>query len=323
MEKLKIGVLGYANIAKKAIIPAILESNNFELTAIATSDFNKIEEIKKTFSTIVYNNYEDLINDENIKAIYIPLPNSLHYEWVKKCLEKSKHVLVEKSLASTAFQVVELCEIARQKNLALIENFQFRFHKQLNFIIENVNNGSIGAIRNIRSTFCFPPFEDKNNIRYKKQLGGGALLDAGAYPIKLSQIFLGHKIEVAHAQISNENEEVDIWGNGTIKQTSGNLILQFSFGFDNYYQCNLEILGSNGKIIANRIFTAPPGFNPEIIIENNQGKNSYVIENENHFKKMLLHFYNCINDNQLKSKEINQNIIQAKLINQFIIKSNG
>ncbi len=323
MVKINIGILGFANIAKKAIIPAILNSEKYNLIGIATSDINKVNLLKQTYDIEIYSKYDDLIAENQIDAVYIPLPNSMHYEWVKKSLNNNKHVLVEKSLACSLNEVLELCEIAKQKKLVLIENFQFRFHKQLQYILEKINDGSIGAIRNIRSSFCFPPFEDKNNIRYNKKLGGGALLDAGAYPLKMASILMGNEIKIVHSQFCMENNEVDIWGNGTITNKNNNLVFQFSFGFDNYYQCNLEILGCEGKITANRIFTAPPGYNPEIIVENKSGKNIELIENENHFLNMLNHFFECISNDELKNKELNQNILQAQLINQFNISSNG
>ena len=105
------------------------------------------------------------------------------------------HVLVEKSLACEYAQVVELNDLAKKKGLALIENFQFRFHSQLQYIKNIVGSGKIGELRCIKSAFGFPPFQEKNNIRYQKELGGGALLDAGAYPIKISQIFMGYDID--------------------------------------------------------------------------------------------------------------------------------
>ncbi len=321
MKKIKIGILGYANIAKKAIIPALLQSNQFELHAIATSNQKNIEQIKETLGVEVFSQYQDLVDHPAIQAVYIPLPNALHFEWVKKSLAQHKHVLVEKSLACTEQEVLELCALAQKNNLALVENFQFRFHKQLDFILQLINNGTIGDVRSLRSSFCFPPFEDKNNIRYQKNLGGGALLDAGAYPIKLAQILLGNNLQVSHAQMAYDNQEVDIWGNGTISQKNGNLSLQFSYGFDHHYQCNIEIIGSLGKIIANRIYTAPPGYNPEIMIEKGNKTEKHLIENQNHFANMLNHFYQCIHQTELKNIEIEQNILQSQLISQFNKKS--
>jgi NDP-hexose-3-ketoreductase len=318
----KIGILGLANIAKKAIIPAIKSMpEHFELAGIATSNPEKMQIISEEFKVKAFSSYEDLINCKEIEAVYIPLPNSLHYEYVKKSLEAGKHVLVEKSLACTYEEVEELNQLAAKYQLALLENFQFRKHSQLQYIKNLIETNEIGEIRSIRSSFCFPPFLDEHNIRYKKELGGGALLDAGAYPIKLAQQLLGNEIKVKAAKLNNNGLEVDIWGAGMITQKKGPLFLQFSFGFDHYYQCNLEIIGSKGILSTQRIYTAPPNYGVEIIIEKNNEKKIVTLPFENHYIKMLNYFYLCIDTTSLKNAEYIENKLQAKLIEQFFNKS--
>ena len=321
-KNIRIGILGLANIAKKAIIPAIkLMPEHFELAGIATSSSDKMNLITDEFKVRAFSSYEALINCEDIDAVYIPLPNSLHFEYVKKSLEAGKHVLVEKSLACTYKEVEELNQLAAKYQLALLENFQFKKHSQLQHIKNLIETNEIGEIRSIRSSFCFPPFLDDHNIRYKKELGGGALLDAGAYPIKLAQQLLGNEIKIKAAKLNSEGLEVDIWGAGMIVQKNGPLFLQFAFGFDHYYQCNLEIIGSKGILSTERIYTAPPNHAVEIIIEKNNDKKIITLPFENHYIKMLNYFYLCINNTSLKKAEYIENKLQAKLIEQFFNKS--
>ena len=316
-----IGIIGFASIAKKAIIPAIKESQYFNLYAVATQKRNILEIIGNEYKCKVYTNYQDLIDDSFLNFVYIPLPNSLHYEWVKKSLLAKKHVLVEKSLACNLKEVTELNDIAKQNGCALIENFQFKKHSQLTEIIKLIDAKKIGDIRSIRSSFCFPPFADNDNIRLKRNLGGGALLDAGAYPLKLAQQVLGNKIEVSSAKLNYENKEVDIWGGGMISQKDGPLFLQFSFGFDHFYQCNVEIIGTTGKISTQRIFTAPPNYSVEILVETSNDKQIIVLPEENHFVSMLNYFYLCTENESLRNKEYKENILQALLIEQFLQKA--
>jgi len=319
MKKIRIGVLGYASIAQKAIIPAIQGlSDYYEFVGIATRTIEKAEEINSKFQGKAFSSYSQIITKNRIDALYIPLPNALHYEWVKFGLENGIHILVEKSLACNYNEVKELNEIADTNHLALIENFQFRFHEQFNFIKKHLKKGTLGEIRVIRSSFGFPPFPDATNIRYQKELGGGALLDAGAYPIKLALLLLGYDVKVVSAiSVIPSRYKVDIWGGGTIKQKEGDGFLQMSFGFDNFYQCNLEILGSKGKLSTNRIFTAPPAYSPEVIIETEQGLQKIAIEPDNHYQKMLKHFYDCIQSHELRVEEYQQNIHQSRLIEEF------
>ena len=189
MNLIRIGIIGCADIAKRHIIPAILNLNNkYIISGIASRAESKASDFSSKFKIPHYVGYQSLINKKDLDAIYIPLPNSMHFEWVEKSLLKGLHVLVEKSMACNFKDVKYLNDLAKKKNLILIENFQFRFHRQINTITNLINNQFIGELRCLKSYFGFPPFKNKNNIRYKAQLGGGALLDAGSYPIKISQV---------------------------------------------------------------------------------------------------------------------------------------
>ena len=98
-------------------------------------------------------------------------------------------------------------------------------------------------------------------------------------------------------------KDVDIWGGAYLKQKNGPMFAEIAFGFNNFYQCNLELWGSEGKIYTNRIFTAPPDFSPEIIIESINGNDIINVEPCNHFEKMLLHFFHLINTKENLKKE--------------------
>lgn len=323
-RKIRIGVLGCAAIAKKSVIPAIKSlPEHFELAGIASRTFEKAELLADSFQTTAYESYSLMLDQGKLDAVYIPLPNALHLEWVTYALNRGLHVLVEKSLACSAKDVELMCQTAKKRNLALIENFQFRFHKQLSTIKEIVSADEIGELRCVSASFGFPPFPDSDNIRYQRSLGGGALLDAGAYTIKISQEFLGQELVVSSACLSSCNEGVDLWGGGFIQQSKGNLFSQIAFGFDNHYLCDLTLWGSKGKLKANRIFTAPPDFHPNIIIETSKGEKNIKLSPNNHFIEMLLHFYRVIKNPILGELELSQNICQAQLIDQFRTIANG
>lgn len=322
-KKIRIGILGMANIAKRSVIPAILQLDHlYQVEAIATRRISNSQGFITSDIQLI-EGYDNILTKNIIDAVYIPLPNSLHYEWVKKSLEKGLHVLVEKSLGCSYNEVIELTELAKEKKLALVENFQFRFHSQLEYIQSILKDKLLGELRFVRSAFCFPPFPDKDNIRYKKELGGGALLDAGAYPTKISQIILGVDLEVTSATLNYSDDfNVDIWGGAYLKQKNGNLFSQIAFGFDNYYQCNIEIVGSKGRLYTNRIFTANESIKPIIILETQEnGSREIELNPDNHFKKILLHFHELMTGSKDKEQEYNDNIIQARLLQEIKNKS--
>ena len=315
-KKIKIGVLGCADIAERMVLPAIKELDDFELVGVASRSTIKANRLAEKFGTVPYTGYET-ITEAYPDAIYIPLPNSLHYYWIKYFLNAGVHVLVEKSMTCNLQETIELNELARAKELVLLENFQFRFHSQLGFIKKLLADGLIGELRNIRSAFGFPPFTSKDNIRYSKELGGGSLLDAGAYPLKISQIFMNSDVFVDSAVLNVSDEfGVDTWGSAFLKSHKNNVTSQIAFGFDNYYQNTLELWGSKGKITADRIFTAGPSVAPKVLVETSSSKNTHVIEPENHFFKMLLHFHGLINRKFDREFEFLGNVKQSSLIDQ-------
>jgi NDP-hexose-3-ketoreductase len=320
-KKINIGVLGCANIAQRCVIPSICKNNLFQLVGVASRSKKKADSFASIFNTKAYYSYESLL-ESDIDAIYIPLPNGLHYEWIKKALNKNIHVLVEKSLACNFAEVQELNLIAKNNGLVLMENFQFKFHKQLKFIQDEIDRGKLGEIKLLRSSFGFPPFSDKDNIRYQKAIGGGSLLDAGAYTIKIAQIFLGSAIFIEGASLDKPfDKEVDISGSAYIKQKKGYVTAQIAFGFDHFYQNSLEIWGSKGKLTASRIFTAGPGIKATVRIEGSDGyDNLYELEDD-HFHNMLNHFSKLIHTGNGIDNEYDQNENQARLIGEIFEKS--
>lgn len=323
MKKLNIGILGCAQIAELSVIPAMQGvRSEFNVLGVASRDKSKANACAKRLGVTPVLGYDALLDLGGLDAIYIPLPNGLHAEWIEKALNKGIHVLVEKSLACTLEEVTRLNELAASKQLALVENFQFRFHPQLKAIEEIVASGRIGRLRSMRSSFGFPPFSDAENIRYDKALGGGALLDAGAYTLKLSQIFLGSDLNVAAANLNKDaGSEVDIWGGAYLKQTNGALFSEVAFGFDQQYQCSLELWGSKGRLTTNRVFTAPEGYEAEIVIESGMDRDVVKVEPANHFQNMLKHFYKIAVEGEGREQEYTQNINQARLIQEVFIQA--
>jgi len=311
-NKLRIGVLGAAKIARRSIIPAFIADERCKLVAIGSKSSYKSEELNSDLNCRVFDNYEDVLK-QNLDAVYIPLPNSEHSKWINLSLEQNLHVLVEKSMATDYNDVVLLNERADNKKLALIENFQFRFHSQLKYIVDLISSGALGDIRQLRSTFGFPPFDDLSNIRYFKELGGGALLDAGAYPVKLCQTLLGTGLRVKASTLNyQEKFDVDIWGGAYLEQKSTGINCQIGFGFDNSYQNTFEIWGSQGYLKTDRIFTARSNHTPSVLVESKKHSKTLELPTDDHFSNMINHFINVVQGSA--GPEYAQNIDQARIL---------
>ena len=320
MTKLRVGILGCADIAIRVLGPAFQAHALYELVYFAGRDINKTNAVANKFACKALPSYQALTERDDVDLIYIPLPNSLHKEWVIKALLSGKHVLCEKSLGCSYNEVKEMVEASRSTGKLLVENFQFRFHTQHQVIKKMLEEGKLGEIRCFRSSFGFPPFLSEMNIRYVSSLGGGALLDAGAYTIKATNFIMGENFEVEAANLNISNKlNVDIYG-GIYMQNNLGQFAELSFGFDNYYQCNYEIWCSKGKLTAVRAFTAHPDLSPIILIEKQGYKEEKILSPDNHFRNMLTHISEIIRSKNFEP-ENQQNLVQAYNIEQAKILS--
>lgn len=310
------GVLGCASIAVNSVIPAILRSDKFAKVTVATRNLEMAMKKISHLECNILEGYDNLLEKDDIETIYIPLPTGLHYEWVKKAVLKGKHVLVEKSATINYLEAKEIIELAIKNNVAVVENFQFQKHSQHQYVFDLLNRGEIGEIRSFRSSFGFPPFSVENNIRYVKSLGGGALLDAGAYVLKATTFILGGNFEVKSSFLKyNDDYGVDWFGGAFLVNKEKDIFSEVAFGFDNFYQCNYEIWGSKGKVTSTRAFTAKADFNPVIIIEKQGNKEEVVLPKDDHFKNMIDYFKNIIETKDF-NKEWNNILNQARLIEE-------
>ena len=307
--------MGCANVAERCMLPAIKALNNFELVAVASRSKEKAVSFANTFSCEPVVGYTNLIDRDDINAIYIPLPTGLHEEWIIKALQKGKHVLSEKSLATDYLSAQKIIDEAKSRQLLVMEDFMFQYHPQHAFAKQLIKEDEIGEINFFKSSFGFPP-RSKNDIRYNKDLGGGALLDAGGYVVKAAQMFLGSRLKLGGAFLKYDSQlEVDIYG-GAIFKNDKDQIAHLSFSFDNFYQCSYEIWGSKGKITADRAFTPPPNFSPSILLEKHGHRQEFTITPDNHFIKILNEFYRSVAEKDF-NRHWEDSLQQANLLDQI------
>ena len=251
-DRIKWGVLGNALIARKCVIPAIQKSRNGRVHALATSspatvaavvDQNQIRQ--------VYDNYDELIADPAIDAVYIPLPNHLHHPWTLKALSAGKHVLCEKPLACNAREARDMADQAAASGKLLMEAFMYRFHPRSRRIKQIVDDGGIGTPCLIRSSFCFHMDDEilhrGDNIRLKPEMGGGALMDVGCYSVSVARWFLGAEPLKVQAQAEYHPAGVDVHIAGTLGFADGKLAV-FEASFISALQQTYSVVGSNGAL---------------------------------------------------------------------------
>ncbi len=328
--KIRIGVICPAEIAFRRFMPAIMQCEDFEYVGVATAtekewgskytEEMRVEKLAKVQNFVdiyggkIFYSYTELIESDEVDAIYLPLPPALHFKWGMQALENGKHLFVEKPSATRAEDTKELVKAARKKALALHENYMFQYHSQIDFIKNMIAEGKVGNLRLLRIAFGFPK-RAENDFRYHKALGGGALLDCGGYTVKLAGMFLGEDAKITISRLNyTDGLDVDLYGSASMTDGSG-LTAQLSFGMDNAYKCELEIWGSKGAIFTNRILTAPAGFEPVIEYKNgNEPVERIKLEADDTFQKSILFFKDCIMDEAIRKKEYEDMIRQAEYI---------
>lgn len=284
-SRIRIGVMGCSSFAQRAMLPALLQCNDLKLICIASRSLEKAQKAAAQFHCEAIEGYDALLTRNDIDAIYMPLPTGLHEEWCRKALTAGKHLLVEKSFVEDFSTADELVRLAQQKNCLIFENFQFQTHRQWQRIVDFMTSGELGYVHLVRACFGFPPLP-KDNFRWNPSLGGGALLDAGAYMCKASQLFLGTGLELLGASLMMDSETgVDKYGEAMFRNHAGQ-VSQVAFGFDYFYQCRVELLGTKGKLSTNRVFTAPPNLEPVLLLETQGHTQEIQIQADNHFINM-------------------------------------
>ena len=213
MRNINWGVLGTAGIAKGQTIPGMLLAENCTLYAIAGRSMEKAEQFKAQFGfEKAYDSYEALLADPVVEAVYIPLPNHLHYEWVIKAAKAGKHILCEKPLAPTAAQAAEMQAAAKENGVLLMEAFAYLHSPLIAALKKELDSGVIGEVRYLENAFVTSDY-DISNIRMRRETLGGSLYDLGCYCISQSIWLLGEPERVSAA--------ADFSGEGVDRLTTG------------------------------------------------------------------------------------------------------
>jgi len=188
------GILGTANIARSAFIPALRQTEHGRLVAVAGRTLEKTEAFAAEYDIPqVYGDYESMLASGEVDAVYNPLPNTLHLEWTAAAAKRGVHVFCEKPLAVTPEDARSMAETCREAGVTLVEAFVFLWHPQTLALRRLLDEGAIGNLLQVQCRFNFMLPRDPENIRLRKEVGGGSLLDVGSYPITFARFAFGEE----------------------------------------------------------------------------------------------------------------------------------
>lgn len=266
-RKIRWGILGWARIARNAVIPAIQRSRNGVLHGIASRDpAKRAEAAAQTGVPRTYASYDELLADPEIDAIYNPLPNALHQEWTIKAAAAGKHVLCEKPFALNAAETRAMIAAAEHHRVVVMEAFMYRYSTRIRRVKEILRSGVLGEIRGIQSTFRFL-LDRPGDVRIIPGLGGGSLYDVGSYPVNFTGLVVDEATGSAPGMgpaplaVSAQaviGQGVDMMFAGLLRYPNG-IVAEVHSGFNAHFRAHAVISGTKGILEIPRTFFADAG----------------------------------------------------------------
>jgi xylose dehydrogenase (NAD/NADP) len=301
-SRLRFGIIGAANIAR-AFAAGVSSSKQVRIVGISSRDLTKAKQFADEFHIDKrFGCYEELLADPEIDAVYLPLPNSMHAEWAIRSARAGKHILCEKPLATSLAEAMSMFTAAKEHSVILREAYPYLAQPQTTQTRDLIDHGAIGRLQLIRASFGLA-FSDRDNIRLNPGLGGGALLDAGSYPVSLVRVLAKSRPNRVQAAARWGDNVLDRTLVATIDFDSG-VLAQISCSFATGFHRHALIAGDDGIIETDYTNHAWPGGPPLIRLRRGLGNRTpyEVIETlgtdgflaeADSFKKLVSEEENC------------------------------
>jgi len=268
-KRLRLGILGAAKIAR-LFVEAVRPSPKLALEAVASRDHARAEAFAQSVGVPrIHSSYEALLADPQIDGVYIPLPNNLHAQWAIRAAEAGKHVLCEKPLAANAEEARSIFAAAKAHDVAIVEGYPYRAQPQTRKLREILAAQTLGEIRLIQASFGFL-LADIENIRMKPELAGGAIMDAGSYPVSFIRLVTGTVPTRVHAMSQWSSSGVDLTTLGTLEFADGTMA-QISCSFATARHRHAFIAGERGSLTTSYYNDTGPLFPPVIEVRHGPG----------------------------------------------------
>lgn len=314
-KKIKWGVLGYARIARLSVIPAIMKAKNSEFYAIASRDEEKLQACRKEFGCPkAYNSYEALLDDPEVDAVYIPLPNHLHKEWTLKAAQKGKHVLCEKPIALNRQECIEMMEACEKHRVKFMEAFMYRYTARTRKVRELLDSGIIGEVRHVNSTFRFL-LNREGDVRLKPEMGGGSLFDVGCYAINFTGMVTGRSpVSMSGECITREGVDV---GFSAVLKYDNDLIATVNSGFDTHLLQYSIIAGTKGIMHVPDTFSDTAG---KITVVTAEGPQDVEVEASERYVLEVEDFADAVLKNRKPLLSLEETVRNIGIIEELLKK---
>jgi predicted dehydrogenase len=278
MEKLRMGVLGCSGHYALRVATPLKSSLLVEPYAIASRDAEKARGFAEFWGfPVSYGSYEELLGDPKVDFVYIPLPNHLHLDYIKKSADAGKPVICEKPLCLNVKEAAEAADHCKKKNIPLMEAFMYRFHPQWIRAAEIIKSGELGEVLSTQVVFAYDN-KDDTNIRNKLEYGGGALLDIGCYAVSVSRLFMGGEPQrVAASLVRDPVYKTDVISSAILDYGDGRTSI-FTVSTQMFPYQRVTAYGTSGSLSVKIPFNMPPDIPGKLTVTTGVGKREVETE---------------------------------------------
>ncbi|WP_243062307.1 Gfo/Idh/MocA family protein [Humibacter sp. RRB41] len=271
---MRIGILGAAHIAATSLVAPARNVIDVTIGAVAARDASKAAEYAHRHGIPrSYGSYNELLADESLDAVYIPLPNALHGEYTRRALEAGKHVLCEKPFTANADEARSVKTVADATGLVVMEAFHYRYHPFARRVIDIVRSGELGVVESVSATLCVPMPPSRRNIRWHYMLAGGSMMDLGCYAVHMVRSATGLEPEVIAAKTATVHSDaaVDRYLRTTLHFPDGSSgATTVAMWSSRLLSLRLDVRGTRGHLTASRLLS--PQFFARAVVHADAGR---------------------------------------------------
>lgn len=324
MRELNVVVWGLGSHAIRNILPALKISRGINLYGVCSRNAEVVSRCAFEQACLGWTDSEKMLEDSMVDVVYLSTPIGLHASQGLSVLRTNKHLWCEKPLAENIEKVSELVALSLVRGKSLAEGFMYLYHPQFSQVVEILSSGTLGEIRNITCQFGIPPLE-RPGFRLIPELGGGAFLDVGCYPVSAAASFFpGLTPEVLFSKIDTVcGSPVDYEGRAILRYRNG-ATATLDWGINHAYRNEIDIWGSRGSVSTERFFSKTADYIPQFRFHDLNGRETCKVgQCGNHFVAMFEAFRQLVDDPVKAEYERGVIMRRAQLMDEIAKNSHG
>ncbi|WP_456785866.1 Gfo/Idh/MocA family protein [Cellulomonas sp. P5_C5] len=313
------GVLGSSAYISGLVVPAIVSSPTGALAAVATrgDGTDATSRLAVEHGAALLPDYAAVVDSPDVDAVYVPLPNTLHVEWVLRAVEAGKHVLVEKPLAMTEAQVDKVLTAAADRGVVVMEAFMYRFHPQHALVHDLIAEGRIGEVRGVRASFAFR-IDDPRNIRLSPELGGGATWDVGCYATDVAHWYLQDAPTTVRAT-ARRRPGTDLDSTvAAVLEFPGDRFAVLDYSIDFGQQASYEVQGTAGSISVPNAWAMREDQATVVVRDQHGVRTETVVAPADHYRAEVVAFERAVLDGAASPYSATDSLRNAQTLERIL-----